>query len=352
MKVGMIGFARSGKTTVFNAITGASAEVGAYGSRDANLAVIKVPDERVDTLATFYKPKKKTYAEFEFIDIAPAEGSDADKTLDNAALNLLRNADALVHVVRAFDDENVLHPMGSVNPERDVTALEEELQITDFIIIEKRIERLEKEHRKDQEYDLLVRCKEHLEAGNPLRTLPLNAQEDTVLRSFTFLSQKPMMLLGNYGEAAIGNDDPARMQAAAGKHGLKLIELCGKLEMEVSQLPQDEQEVFRTELGLGEESRIRFIHFAYEMLGLISFLTAGDPEVRAWTIRKGTSAVDAAGVIHSDIKRGFIRAETIAYDDYVAAGSMAKAKEKGKVRLEGKDYTVQDGDIILFRFNV
>ena len=352
MKVGMIGFTRSGKTTVFNAITGASAEVGAYGSREANLAVIKVPDARIDKLSEIFKPKKKTYAEFEFIDIAPAEGADSDKTLDNAALNLLKNADALVHVVRAFEDENVMHPLESVNPARDVKALEDELQIIDFIIIEKRIERLEKERRKDQEYDLLVRCKEHLESSKPLRTLDMNPQEETLLRSFTFLSQKPMMLLGNYGDSAIGKDDPAHLNEAAEKHGLKLIEFCGALEMEVSRLPHDEQAIFREELGLGEESRVRFIQFAYEMLGLMSFLTAGEPEVRAWTIRKGTHAVDAAGVIHSDIKRGFIRAETVAYNDFMEAGSMAKAKEKGRVRLEGKEYVVKDGDMLLFRFNV
>lgn len=352
MKVGMIGFTRSGKTTVFNAITGASAEVGAYGSREANLAVIKVPDARVDKLSEIFKPKKKTYAEFEFIDIAPAEGADSDKTLDNAALNLLKNADALVHVVRTFEDENVMHPLESVNPARDVKALEDELQITDFIIIEKRIERLEKERRKDQEYDLLIRCKAHLEEGKPLRTLDMNPQEETLLRSFTFLSQKPMMLLGNYGDDVIGNDDPAHLNDVADQLGLKLIGFCGALEMEVSQLPHEEQAAFREELGLGEESRVRFIQFAYEMLGLMSFLTAGEPEVRAWTIRKGTHAVDAAGVIHSDIKRGFIRAETVAYDDFIEAGSMAKAKEKGKVRLEGKEYIVKDGDMLLFRFNV
>ena len=352
MKVGMIGFARSGKTTGFNAITGASAEVGAYGSREANLAVIKVPDARVDNLVEIFKPKKKTYAEFEFIDIAPAESAESDRALDNAALNLLKNADALVHVVRAFEDENVVHPLGGVNPARDVKALEDELQITDFIIIEKRIERLEKERRKDQEYDLLVRCKEHLEGGKPLRSLEMNPQEETLLRSFTFLSQKPMMLLGNYGDAAIGEEDPAQLAEVANALGLKMIAFCGALEMEVSQLPHEEQAVFREELGLGEESRVRFIQFAYEMLGLMSFLTAGEPEVRAWTIRKGTHAVDAAGVIHSDIRRGFIRAETVAYDDFIEAGSMAKAKEKGRVRLEGKEYVVKDGDMLLFRFNV
>ncbi len=352
MKVGMIGFARSGKTTVFNAITGAAAEVGAYGSREANLAVIKVPDSRLDKLAEVFHPKKTTYAEFEFIDIAPAEGGEHDRALDNAALNLLKNADALVHVVRAFENESVMHPLGGVNPARDAVALEEELQLIDLIVLEKRVERLEKEHRKDQEYDLLVRCKEHVEAGAPLRSLALNAQEETLLRSFTFLSQKPMMLLGNYGDDAIGKDDPAGLEEIAAARGLKLISLCGAMEMEVNQLPPEERVSFREELGLGEASRTRFIQFAYEMLGLISFLTAGEPEVRAWTIRKGTHAVDAAGVIHSDIRRGFIRAETVAYDDFIEAGSMAKAKEKGRVRLEGKDYVVKDGDMILFRFNV
>lgn len=352
MKVGMIGFARSGKTTVFNAITGAHAEVGAYGSRDANLAVIKVPDPRVDKLAEIFKPRKKTYAEFEFIDVAPAEGADPDKALDNAALTLLRNADALVHVVRAFKDENTMHPLGNINPARDVDALEDELILTDLITIEKRLDRLEKEHRKDREYDLLARCKEHLEQGAALRTLELNEQEDTLLRSFTFLSQKPMMLLGNHDDAAIGSEDPAGLAEAAARRQLKHLAFCGAVEMEINQLPEDERADFRSELGLGEDSRVRFIHFAYEMLGLISFLTAAGPEVRAWTIRKGTHAVDAAGVIHSDIKRGFIRAETVACDDFFETGSMAKAREKGRVHLEGKDYVVKDGDLILFRFNV
>lgn len=352
MKVGLIGFARSGKTTIFNAITGAQAEVGAYGSRDANVAVIKVPDGRVDALTEIFKPKKKTYAEIEFIDIAPAEGSDQDRALDSAALNLLKNADALTHVVRAFENDNVMHPRETVNPVRDVLSMEEELQLSDLIVLEKRVERLEKEHRKDQEYELMLRCKDHLEAGKPLRTIELSSQEELLLRSYSLLSQKPMMLLCNCGDDGLGEEDPAGLSATAEQLGLDLISLCGALEMEVNGLPEEEREAFREELGLGEGSRTRFILFAYSMLGLISFLTAGDPEVRAWTIRKGDHAVDAAGVIHSDIKRGFIRAETVAYADFMEAGSMAKAKEKGKVRLEGKDYVVQDGDMMLFRFNV
>lgn len=352
MRVGIIGFARSGKTTVFNALTGAQAAVGAYGSRDANVAVIKVPDERVDRLSEIHKPKKRTYAEIEFVDIAPNESGGEEKALDANALTVLKNVDALVHVVRSFASASVTHPMGSVNAARDVRSLEEELQLIDLIIIERRVERLEKEHRKDREYELLVRCKNHLESGGALRTLEMDANEQVLIRNYTFLSQKPMMLLGNYGEEGIGRENPSGIDALAAETGLTHIELCGAMEMEVTRLAEEDRAAFREELGLGEESRTRFIQSAYGMLGLMSFLTAGEPEVRAWTIRKGTRAVDAAGVIHSDIARGFIRAETVAYADFMEAGSMAKAKEKGKVRLEGKEYIVQDGDILLFRFNV
>jgi GTP-binding protein YchF len=352
MRVGIIGMARSGKTTVFNALTGAHAAVGAYGSRDANVAVIKVPDARIDRLSEIHKPKKKTYAEIEFLDIAPNEATDQDKALDGAALNVLKNADALVHVVRAFKNDNISHPLNSVNPVRDVRSLEEELQLDDLIIIERRIERLDKEHRHDREYEVMQRCKAQLESGAPLRTLEFDAHDAGLLRSYTFLSQKPLMVLGNYGDDAIGNEDPAGVNATTQALGLFHLDLCGEMEMEVTQLPEEERAAFREELGLGEESRTRFIQAAYDMLGLMSFLTAGEPEVRAWTIHKGTKAVDAAGVIHSDIQRGFIRAETVAYNDFIEAGNMHKAKEKGKVRLEGKEYIVQDGDILLFRFNV
>ncbi len=352
MKVGIIGFARSGKTTVFNSLTGAHAEVGAFGSREANLAVLKVPDERVDRLAEIYKPKKITYAEFQFVDVAPDEAAGEEKALSSAALTALRQVEALVHVVRAYTNENVMHPLGGVDPARDCRALEEEMQIDDLIIIERRMERLEKENKKDRQYELLSRCRAHIEAGKPLRALELNAQEEKEIAGFCFLSRKPLLLLGNYGDEKIGEDDPAGLRAYADETGQTLIELCGAMEMEVSQLPADERAAFREELGLGEESRTRFLKKAYEMLGLISFLTAGEPEVRAWTIRKGTRAQDAAGVIHSDLARGFIRAEVTHYDDFMQAGSMARAKEAGHLRLEGKEYIVQDGDIMLIRFNV
>lgn len=351
MKVGIIGFARAGKTTIFNALTGAKAAVGAFGAREANVAVIKVPDARVDKLAELYKPKKITYAEFHFMDVAPNEAAQ-DKALDSNALNTLKNVEALVHVIRAHDSDEVSHPSGSVNPVRDASAMEEELQLADLIVIERRIERMEKENKKTREYELLCSCRAYIEEGKSLRTLELTAPEQKELAGYCFLSQKPLLLLGNYGEDKIGEDDPAGLEAYALKTGQTLIALCGAMEIEVNQLPDEERQSFRDELGLGEESRRQFIQTAYDMLGLMSFLTAGEPEVRAWTIRKGTKAVDAAAVIHSDIQRGFIRAEVTPYAELVAAGSVAKAKDAGHVRLEGKEYIMQDGDVVLFRFNV
>lgn len=353
MKVGIIGFARSGKTTIFNALTGATAAVGAFGSRDANVAVLKVPDTRVDQLAAIFKPKKTTYAEFQFVDVAPAEAGGEEKALDSASMNLLKNTEALVHVVRAFQNEDVMHPLGGVDPVRDAKALDEELQLADLILIERRIERLEKENRKDQEHQVLCRCRDHIEGGESLRSLDLSELEVKKIAGYGFLSLKPLLLLGNYGEESIGAEDPTGLKGFAAEKALALIELCGAMELEVTQLPPDERKTFREELGLGEESRTRFLQTAYDMLGLMSFLTAGEPEVRAWTIPKHTRAVDAAGVIHSDIQRGFIRAEIVHFDDFIASGgTMAKAKEKGHTRLEGKEYIMQDGDIVLFRFNV
>jgi GTP-binding protein YchF len=352
MKVGIIGFARSGKTTIFNSLTGSRAAVGAFGAREANVAVIKVPDARVDKLAEFFHPKKITYAEVEFLDIAPGEGA-TDKALDSAALATLKNVDALVHVVRAFENENVMHPLDRVDPLGDVRALDEELLLTDLIVVEKRIERLIKEHHKDNaEHKVLERCREQLEAGQPLRALDLNPQDEKEIMGFGFLSRKPMLLLANYGEESIGKDDPAGLNNYAAEQGMTLISFCGTMEMEVTQLPPEERASFREELGLGEESRTQFLQAAYDLLGLMSFLTAGEPEVRAWTIRKGTRAVDSAAVIHSDIARGFIRAEVTSYDDFLKYGTVTKAKEHGAMRLEGKDYIMQDGDIVLFRFNV
>ena len=351
MKVGILGFARSGKTSIFNALTGARAEVGAFGSREANVAVIKVPDARVDALSEIHKPKKKTYAEFQFLDVAPNTAAE-EKALDSNALTILKNVEALVHVVRAFENPDVMHPGGGVDPVRDAKALEEELQITDLIVIERRLERMAKEGKKDREFEQLSQFRDCIESGKSLRTLSLTEPEYREIAGYGFLSLKPLLLLGNYGEERIGEADPSGLEAYANLAGQALIPLCGAMESEVTQLPEDERQSFRDELGLGAESRTLFIQTAYDMLGLMSFLTAGEPEVRAWTIPKGTKAVNAAGVIHSDIQRGFIRAEIVNYDEFMAAGSMAKAKEAGHVRLEGKEYIIKDGDIVLFRFNV
>jgi hypothetical protein len=352
MKLGIIGFARSGKTTIFNALTGAHAAVGVFGVREANVAVLKVPDARVDRLAQAYHPKKVTYAEFQFIDVAPNETGGEEKAFDNAALTALKNVESLVHVVRAFKNEDVMHPMGAVDPVRDTLAMEVELQLSDLIVIERRIERLEKEHHKDSDYRTLRRCHEHLEAGKSLRSLGLSPLEKRDISGYGLLSAKPLMLLGNYGEEAIGQADPAGLQECARTQNVALIELCGALELEISGLPAEDRAVYRQELGLGGESRTRFLHTAYDMLGLMSFLTVGDVEVRAWTVPKDTKALEAAAAIHTDIARGFIRAEVVNFDHFSAAGSMAKAKEEGHMRLEGKDYIVRDGDIIHFRFNV
>jgi len=358
MNVGLIGFARSGKTTVFNALSGSHAAVGAFGARDANVAVLKVPDDRVDRLAEIVQPKKKTYPEVQFIDVAPNEAGGEAKALDAAALNHLKQTDALVHVVRAFGNADVAHPAGAVDPVRDCRALEEEMQFSDLVTIEKRVARLEKENRKDLEYETLAKCRDQIEAGRSLRCLDLSAPEAHEIAGYGFLSQKPLMLLGNFGEEAIGESGPSGLaEYAAGadtapENGFTLVELCGKLELEIAELPEEDRAAFREDLGLGEESRTRFLHAAYEMLGLVSFLTVEGPEVRAWTLRRGTHAVEAAGVVHSDMQRGFIRAEVVSYDDFVAAGSMAKAKEQGHVQVEGKDYVVRDGDILLIRFNV
>ncbi|MBI4556656.1 MAG: redox-regulated ATPase YchF [Candidatus Hydrogenedentes bacterium] len=352
MKVGIIGFARSGKTTIFNALTGAHAAVGTFGTRDANIAVIRVPDERVDRLFEIYHPKKKSYAEVQFVDVAPNEAAGEAKALDTAALNILKNVEALVHVVRAFTNEDVLHPHKTVDPARDCRDMEAELQLSDLIILEKKLDRLGKEGLKGHEFELLSRCRKTVEDGRALRTLALTPLEEKDIAGYCFLSRKPLLLLANYGEESIGKPDPARLQEYAKQNDETLIELCGAMELEVARLPEEERQSFHEEMGLGEDSRIRFIHAVYDMLGLMSFLTVGEPEVHAWTVPKNTKAIDAAGAIHSDIQRGFIRAEVVNYRDFMAAGSMAKAREHGHVRLEGKEYMVQDGDIILFRFNV
>ena len=353
MKVGLVGFAGSGKTTIFNTLTGLTAEVGGYGAREkANVGVIKVPDHRVDKLAELYHPKKKTYAEISFVDVAGPQADDAQRAhsgLDPKLVQHMREADALVHVVRAFDNAMLSQ---SANPARDIRAFDDELILTDLVQIENRIARLKKEKDSARENELMLRLKTALEAEQSLRDLELTHEDVGIIAGFRFLSLKPLLLLINQSEEAAGSDAAGEVNELARSKSLDLIAMSGKVEMEIAQLAPEEQREFLQDLGITQPARDRFIRAAYSLLDLISFLTAGEDECRAWSIRRGTIAHKAAGVIHSDIERGFIRAEVTRFEDLIELGSEARCREQGKLKLEGKDYVVQDGDVVHFRFNV
>lgn len=347
MKVGIVGFPGAGKTTVFNALTGLQATVGGYGDPGkANLGSIKVPDARIDRLSEIFQPRKTTYAETIFVDVPGATAAAA--ALDQATLNQMRDADALALVLRGFAD-----PLsgGAADPLRDFDNFRGELILADLALIEKRLERVRKE-QKGVEVELLERCRAALEAETPLRRVELSAADERALAGFALLSRLPLLVALNAGEADAGAVMPAALQARLDADQVRGLPLCAQIEMEIAALPTEERGAFLADLGLTESARDRFIQAAYGLLDLISFLTSGEDEVRAWPIRRGTTAVKAAGKIHSDIERGFIRAEVVAFDDFVRLGSDAKCREAGKLRLEGKEYVVRDGDIIHFRFNV
>jgi ribosome-binding ATPase len=352
MKVGLVGFAGSGKTAIFNALTGLAAEVG-YGARDrANIGVIKVPDERVDKLAAIFKPKKTVYAEISFVDVAGPEAESADKThtgLDSKLVQHMRDTEALAHVVRAFDNPFLTQ---SPDPARDIAAFDDELILTDLVQVENRIARVKKEKDSGRERDVMERLKSALEAEKPIRNLDLTSEEETLITGFRFLSQKPLLLLLNVSENSVASGPSPDLVSLAVSRGLDLIAMCGKAEMEIAELPPDEQRDFLADLGISEPARDRFIRAGYQLLDLISFMTVGEDECRAWPIKRGTTAHKAAGKIHSDIERGFIRGEVVRHEDLLAAGSLAACREQGKLRLEGKEYVVQDGDVVHFRFNV
>jgi GTP-binding protein YchF len=350
MKVGIVGYQGSGKTTIFNTLTGLEAEVG-YGSKDkANLGNIKVPDPRVDRLGEIYAPKKLVYAEISFVDVAGPEGERAggEQGLDPRIVQHMRETEALVHVVRAFESPLLA---AAADPARDLRAFEEELILTDMVQIEKRIERLKKERDSGRERDLLERCHAHLAAEQPLRTLELSTEERTIVAGFRFLSLKPLLVLVNMAEDAIAEGVPAEVAAEASARGLEVIAMCGRAEMEIAQLSPEEQADFLADLGIAEPARDRFVQAAYRTLHLISFLTAGPDECRAWPIPRGTTAHKAAGAIHSDIEKRFIKANVVRYEDLVECGSIPKAREVGKLRIEGKEYVVQDGDVVEFQHN-
>lgn len=345
MKIGLIGLAGGGKTTVFGALTGLIVETGYAGKAGKeNLGAVKVPDARVDALAQLYMPKKITYAEVQFTDL----GGGYAQTLERESLNSMRNVDALCHVIRGFTDVT-----GNVPDQtRDLEAVEGEILLADLDIVEQRIARLTKDHSNQNELELQTRLKQALESEMPLRDLTLNEEELRMISGYAFLTLKPMLLVHNVNEENVVSPIPVALQSTAKERGLGLVQLSGVIEMEIAQMALAEQAEFVEALGLDEPARNRFIRSAFELIDLISMLTAGPDECRAWPVRRGSPAPKAAGKIHSDIERGFIRAEVMFWKDLVTYGSEGKCRDAGVLRVEGKEYIVQDGDVVNFRFNV
>jgi GTP-binding protein YchF len=350
MKVGLVGFPGSGKTTVFNALTGLSAETGFGAARGkTNLGTVKVPDDRVKALTGLYRPKKSTLAEITFCDVAAASAGSQGQSLDETTLRAMREVDALCQVVRGFTGAAGEAP----DPLAEAKGLEDEMNLADLILIEKRLERLAKEKAKTGEAELLGTLKAALEAGTPLRRLDgISPEAWGTLVGYRFLTQKPLLLVLNVPEDQAAVPAPEDLARHARGAGLGLVVLAGQVEMDIAQMSPEDQREFVASLGLAEPAIARFIREAYALLDLISFLTAGEDECRAWPIRRGLTAPKAAGKIHSDIERGFIRAEVAHWEDLVRLGSEAKCREAGKLRSEGKEYVVHDGDVINFRFNV
>jgi len=352
MQTGIIGLPQVGKTTLFRILT--KAHVDAKGGQATHVGVAKVPEPRLVELAKLYHPKKIMYATVQYVDLAGVQ-----KERMRESLASLRDVDAIAHVIRVFDDPSVPHSEGSIDPLRDVTNLDLELILSDHEQVSKRLERVDKDLKKKKdpalewEKAVLEKCKAHLEAEKPLRELELTPEERKPISGFLFLSQRPMLYVLN-----LGDDEAAEMDKAVEKHKLAALQgrpntavvaVCGRLEAELAEMEEKEAAELLASYGLKEPGLTRLIHATYDLMGLIAFFTAGDPEVRAWTIRKGSTAVKAAGEIHSDIEKGFIRAEVVRCEDLLAAGSIAAAKGKAQVRLEGKEYIVREGDVILFR---
>jgi ribosome-binding ATPase len=353
MQTGIIGLPQVGKTTLFRILTKAHIDP-AKGGQETRVGVAKVPEPRLAQLATLYNPKKITYATVQYVDLG---GMQKERMRESLAS--LREVDAIAHVIRVFDDPSVPHAEGTIDPLRDATNLELELILSDLEQIEKRLERLEKDLKKkaDKNFELertvLLKCKAHLEAERPLRELDLTLEERKPIGGFLFLSQRPMLFVLNLGDDEAGQLDSAverhKLSALQGRPNTAVVAVCGRLEAELAEMEDKEASELLASYGLKEPGLNRLIHATYDLMGLTSFFTAGEPEVRAWTIHKGTNAVKAAGAIHSDIEKGFIRAEVVRWDDLLAAGSLGAAREKAQVRLEGKDYFVEEGDVILFR---
>jgi GTP-binding protein YchF len=346
MKIGLVGMPGCGKSTVFGALTGMAVDTGyAAGSGKANVGVVKVPDLRIGALAELYSPKKVTYAETTFTDLA---NTGASKGLDRTTLNAMRDVDALCQVLRGFPDELGEDP----DPVAEMAELETETILADLEIVEQRVARLRKDRSDPRELELMERIQLQLESEKPLRSMELSEAEEKMITGYAFLTLKPLLLVLNVPEGAASDAPPEALQQGAEQRGLGLVVLSAQVEMDIAQMDPSDQMEFLESLGLEEPASHRFVRAAYALIDLISMLTAGPDECRAWPVRRNTRAPQAAGKIHSDIERGFIRAEVIWWEDLISEGSEAKCRDAGKLRVEGKDYVVQDGDVVHFRFNV
>ncbi|MBQ8569023.1 MAG: redox-regulated ATPase YchF [Oscillospiraceae bacterium] len=364
MKLGMVGLPNVGKSTLFNALTNAGAESANYPfcTIEPNVGIVSVPDERLDKLRDMYNPAKFTPATLEFVDIAGlVKGASKGEGLGNKFLANIREVDAIVHVVRCFEDENIIHVDGNINPRRDIETIDLELIFSDIELIDRRIDRAKKMVKGDKKFqteiDFLEELKAHLEAGHSARSFGFTEEQAELIKTTPLLSAKPVIYAANLCEDDFKNNIETSEHyktvcTIAEEEKAAVLPICAQLEAEISDMNDEDKEMFLSELGLEVSGLDRIIKEGYSLLGLISYLTAGQPEVRAWTITKGTKAPQAAGKIHTDFEKGFIRAEVVAFNDLMECGTMAAAKEKGLVRSEGKEYVMQDGDIVLFRFNV